>query len=89
LNPDLGLAVRLDWDADVFRWIALWQVFGGAEAGSLAGTYALGLEPWTSRVGLANAVTEGSALSVDVGESFQTAVTVSLSQMGRSLTPAE
>ena len=48
-NDDLGLAFRLAFDAAVFRWVVTWQPYGGAQAMPLAGSYALGLEPWTSR----------------------------------------
>lgn len=77
-NPRLGLTVQLDWDCEVFKWVAIWQAFGGARMGSLAGTYALGVEPWTSRTCLSHAAESGTALRVGAGEIFQTSVTARL-----------
>jgi len=75
-NPELGLTVYLDWDLEVFKWIAIWQAFGGAKTGSLAGTYALGVEPWTSRTCLTQAAATGTALRLDGGDRFETSIAV-------------
>jgi len=77
-NPRLGLAFRLRWDPSVFRWIVLWQPYGGALAPDLAGSYALGVEPWTSRLCLADSVEAGEACWLEPGERFSTAVVASV-----------
>lgn len=73
-NPRLGLAFRLDWDADVFRWLIAWQPYGGARAMPLAGAYALGVEPWISRLDLERAVAAGEAIDLRAGASLQTTI---------------
>jgi galactose mutarotase-like enzyme len=73
-NPRLGLVFRLTWDARVFPWVVLWQPYGGAVDPSLAGSYALGVEPWTSRHCLARAVEEGEAAWLEPGESLTTTI---------------
>ncbi|HEY2935540.1 MAG TPA: DUF4432 family protein [Gaiellaceae bacterium] len=76
-NPRLGLIFRLRWDASVFRWIILWQPYGGALAPDLAGSYALGVEPWTSRHCLAESVEAGEATWLEAGERFSTTLVAS------------
>jgi hypothetical protein len=71
-NPRLGLTFRLEFDPAVFRWIISWQPYGGARAEPLAGSYALGIEPWTGRLALGDAVAAGEALSLGGGETFGT-----------------
>jgi hypothetical protein len=80
-NPRLGLAFRLEWDAVLFRWVTFWQPFGGADAPPLTGIYGLGLEPWTSRFNLEQAIQRGQALRLGPGQSQTTALraTVELS----------
>jgi hypothetical protein len=73
-NARLGLAFRLDWDADVFRWVIAWQPYGGARAMPLAGAYALGVEPWISRFDLERAVAAGEAIDLRAGASLQTTI---------------
>ena len=73
-NPRLGLQFRLVWDAVVFPWVVLWQPYGGAVDPSLAGSYALGVEPWTSRHCLERAVAAGEATWLEPGESLSTTV---------------
>ena len=73
-NPRLGLSIRLEWDPEVFRWIVAWQPYGGAEAMPLAGSYALGIEPWVTRRNLEDAVEAGEAIELDGGASFSTTV---------------
>ncbi len=58
-NPRLELTFRLEWDHALFGWIVLWQPYGGAVAPPLAGSYALGIEPWTSMLNLERAVAAG------------------------------
>ena len=73
-NPRLELTFRLEWDPAVFGWIVLWQPYGGAVAPPLAGSYALGIEPWTSRLSLERAVEAGAATELDGGASFTTSL---------------
>jgi len=71
-NPRLGLGFRLEFDEALFRWIVSWQPYGGAHAPPLAGAYALGLEPWTSRFPLGEAVAAGDAYVLGPGERLRT-----------------
>jgi hypothetical protein len=71
-NPRLALRFTLEWDAGVFPWVVFWQPYGGADLPPLTGTYGAGLEPWTARYPLAQAVEAGQALSLAGGESLQT-----------------
>jgi galactose mutarotase-like enzyme len=77
-NPRLTMGFRLEWDASVFRWLISWQPYGGAEAMPLRGAYALGVEPWTTRLNLEQAVAVGEAWVLGVGESFRTRVSASV-----------
>lgn len=77
-NPDLGLRLSLEWDPRVFRWVVLWQLFGAETNDPLAGAYLLGVEPWTSRLSLEQAVADGSALSVAGHDEFRSELTVRL-----------
>ncbi len=71
-NPRLRLAFRLNWEADLFRWVMLWMPYGGAEMPPLTGIYGMGIEPWVSRFPLARAVEEGQAVRLGPGQSRQT-----------------
>jgi hypothetical protein len=71
-NAALGLAFRLHFDPILFPWVISWQPYGGARAMPLAGAYALGIEPWTSRHCLADAVETGEALALGPGEVLST-----------------
>jgi len=71
-NPRLDLTFSLHWDPAVFHWIITWQPYGGAEAMPLAGAYALGIEPWISRLNLEQAVAAGEAIELLGGESLST-----------------
>ena len=73
-NPRLGLGFRLEWDPALFRWLISWQPYGGAAAMPLRGAYALGIEPWTTRLSLEQAVTAGEARLLPGGESVGTVV---------------
>ncbi len=81
-NPRLGLTFRLRWDSEVYPWVVLWQPYGGAADPSLAGSYALGLEPWTSRHNLAGALEAGEARWLDPGESLATTLVVAVEADG-------
>jgi galactose mutarotase-like enzyme len=71
-NPRLGLTFRLDWDPAVFHWVISWQPYGGARAMPLAGSYALGVEPWVTRLNLEQAVETGQAIELEPGAEFAT-----------------
>ena len=73
-NPGLSLEFRLEWDPQVFRWIVLWQPYGGALAKPLTGSYALGVEPWTGRFNLEQAVEAGEAIELAGGARLRTTV---------------
>jgi galactose mutarotase-like enzyme len=73
-NPRLCLTFTLRWDAKVYPWVVLWQPYGGAIDPSLAGSYALGLEPWMSRHCLTDAIEAGEATWLDPGRSLSTRV---------------
>ena len=84
-NPRLELTFRLEWDADVFGWIVLWQPYGGAVAPPLTGSYALGIEPWTSMFNLENAVRGEEAVELGPGQRLTTTLRARLSHgPGRS-----
>jgi len=76
-----GLRFSLDWDAQLFPWIAYWQPFGGADAAPFTGMYGVGLEPWVSRFPLAEAVEKGQARSLAGGKSLETRLTVSVTRL--------
>jgi hypothetical protein len=73
-NDPLGLRFRLRWDPAVFASVTCWQPYGGAVAPPLSGTYALGVEPWTSGGSLADAVGTGRAIVVEAGGAVETAL---------------
>jgi Domain of unknown function (DUF4432) len=77
-NPRLELTFRLEWDAAMFGWIVLWQPYGGAVAPPLTGSYALGIEPWTSMLTLDKAAQAGEARELAPGERVTTTVRASL-----------
>ncbi len=61
----------LAWDADVFRYVWMWQALGGGLGAPWYGrTNAIGIEPWTSYPcsGLASAVENGTARSLPPGQ---------------------
>jgi galactose mutarotase-like enzyme len=72
VNPRLGLRFWLDWDAQIFGCLVNWQPFGGADMPPLTGIYGVGIEPWVSRLGLAQAVEAGEALQLGPGDSLST-----------------
>jgi hypothetical protein len=73
-NLRLSLTFRLEWNPGVFGWVVLWQPYGGARAKPLTGSYALGVEPWTSRLTLEEAVEAGEAIELAGWARFETTV---------------
>ena len=74
VNPRLALGFRLEWDPAVFGWVVLWQPYGGARAKPLTDSYALGVEPWTSRFNLEHALEGGQAIELAGRERFEATV---------------
>jgi Domain of unknown function (DUF4432) len=79
-NPRLGLTFRLEWAPADLGWVILWQAYGGAEAPPLTGSYALGVEPWTSRLNLADALAAGEAMELAPGARFATRFAASVTR---------
>ena len=82
-NPRLGLTFRLDWDPAVFHWVISWQPYGGARAMPLAGSYALGVEPWVTRLNLEQAVETGEAIELEPGAEFATTLRAEIQESTR------
>ena len=79
-NPRLGLTFRLDWEPADLAWVIVWQAYGGADAPPLTGSYALGVEPWTSRLNLEDALAAGEAIELEPGGSFTTRFAASVTR---------
>ena len=77
-NPRLGRSFRLGFDRSLFRWVCSWHAYGGALALPLAGSYALGIEPWVSRGNLEQAVAAGEAIELAGGASLETTLTATI-----------
>ncbi len=81
-DPATNLAIRLEWDVDVFGCLVNWRPLGGADRAPLTGIYGLGIEPWTSPDDLARAIERGEALRLDATESRTTRLMVRIEQLG-------
>jgi galactose mutarotase-like enzyme len=79
-NPRLGLTFRLEWEPAELAWVIVWQAYGGADAPPLTGSYALGVEPWTSRLNLEDAVASGEAIELAPGGRFATRFVASVTR---------
>jgi hypothetical protein len=77
-NPRLARTFRLGFDHALFRWVCSWQPYGGAHALPLAGSYALGIEPWVSSGNLEQASAAGEAIELAGGESLETTLTATI-----------
>ncbi|MGE5220960.1 MAG: hypothetical protein ACM3PY_00890, partial [Omnitrophica WOR_2 bacterium] len=77
-NSRLGLQFALNWDAQMFPWLVLWQPYGGSDLPPLTGIYGVGIEPWVSRYPLAQASQAGQARCLNGGESLETTFTASI-----------
>ncbi|MDX6629813.1 MAG: hypothetical protein QOH00_2059 [Gaiellales bacterium] len=77
-NPRLGRTFRLRFDRSLFGWVCSWQPYGGAHALPLAGSYALGIEPWVSSGNLEQAVAAGEAIELAGGASLETTLTATI-----------
>ena len=79
-NPRLGLTFRLEWEPSELAWVTVWQAYGGADAPPLTGSYALGVEPWTSRHNLEGAVEAGEVIELAPGGRFATRFTAAVTR---------
>jgi hypothetical protein len=77
-NPRLARTFRLGFDRSLFRWVCSWQPYGGAHALPLAGSYALGIEPWSSSGNLEHALVAGEAIELAGGASLETTLTATI-----------
>lgn len=70
-NPQKKLGLRVEWDLDQMPYLWFWQEYGASEFYPWYGRqYNIGLEPFSSfpTNGLQEAVTNGTALSLDARE---------------------
>lgn len=70
-NPTRRVGFGYSWDAQVFRYIWIWQALGGGIGYPWYGrTYNMGIEPWSSYpcAGLQEAVDRGTALTLQPGK---------------------
>lgn len=73
-NRECGLRGVLEFDPELFRWLWIWQLYGGGETEPFAGGYMVGLEPWTGPPQLSCAVAAGHAVCLDPGASHETSL---------------
>ncbi len=69
-NGDKGVGFGLAWDAEVFRYVWMWQALGGGLGYPWYGrTYGMGIEPWSSYPcsGLNAAVANGTSRQLGPG----------------------
>lgn len=76
-NDRLHLSYGMEWDANLFPYLWMWQVCRGSYGYPWYGrTYNMALEPWTSwpSGGLEEAIRNGSALTLEAGGCRETAM---------------
>ena len=71
-NTRLGARLPARLRPAVFRWLISWQPYGGALNEPLAGSYALGIEPWVSGLPLGDAAAAGEAIELAPGTRLKT-----------------
>jgi hypothetical protein len=74
-NQNLGVGIGMAWDKDLFKYLWMWQVYGGHDDYPWYGrTYNCALEPFTSYppAGVKNAIDNGTALIMQPGEVIET-----------------
>ena len=86
-NPLLGLDVTLSFDAAVFPWLWIWQLYGGAEEAPFLDAYCLALEPWTGPPTLTRAIADESVLVLAPNESRSTTLSLTIEPSQQELTP--
>ena len=77
-NPEKNVGIGLTWDSQVFRYVWLWQAFGGGEGYPwFSDSYQMGIEPWSSYpcAGLDAAIENKTALTLKPAESIKAWVT--------------
>ncbi len=77
-NTRQQVGFGLAWDAEVFRYVWIWQALGGGLGYPWYGrTYNMGIEPWTSYpcAGLEEAVKRGTAARLEAGQSLHSWLT--------------
>lgn len=79
-NPALGLRVMMEFDPALFRWLWIWQLYGGGEAEPFAGGYVVGLEPWTGPPQLSRGIAAGHALELEPGTTRETSLRLRVSE---------
>jgi galactose mutarotase-like enzyme len=71
-NPRRGLGVAVRFPREVFRFLWMWQPYGGATFAPFdQGIYALALEPWTSPPSLGAAAAREAAVRLAPGEALE------------------
>jgi hypothetical protein len=76
-NEKLGVGIGMAWDAALFKYLWMWQVYGGHNDYPWYGrTYNCALEPFTSYppAGIQNALKNGSAYIMTPGEVIETSL---------------
>ncbi len=74
-NQRLGVGFGMAWDQDLFKYLWMWQVYGGHTDYPWYGrTYNCALEPFTSYppAGITNAIDNGTARIMQPGELIET-----------------
>jgi Domain of unknown function (DUF4432) len=86
-NQKLGVGFGMAWDASLFKYLWMWQVYGGHNDYPWYGrTYNCALEPFTSYppAGIKNALDNGSALVMKPGQVIETEL-VAVAYEGKSV----
>ncbi|GAB4575670.1 MAG: hypothetical protein Kow0077_28280 [Anaerolineae bacterium] len=76
-NQNLGVGFGMAWDHNLFKYLWMWQVFGGHDDYPWYGrTYNCALEPFTSYppAGVKNAIDNGTALMMKPDEVIETSL---------------
>ncbi len=82
-NPESGLRFDVEWDSDVFRSLWFWQErYGIQEFPWWGKTFAVALEPWTSRwvAEPEKAIANGEWLKINAGEKIETKLSAGIYQ---------
>lgn len=84
VSPRLGVALNVEWDKAVFPHCWFWQEFAADGFPWYGRHYNIGLEPFCGYPthGLREAVDNGSAMTIEGGQTVSTALAVSVSAEG-------
>lgn len=89
-NPYRRVGFALRFSSDVFRWLWMWQAYGGANTAAFNGrAYTLALEPWTSPPSLARALARGQARSLSPNESVEATLEATIFEASRPVRGVE